>query len=141
MNSLFDNVEIIPVSIENVKTRKDFINLTSCDLTDEESEVWVSRFGMDSGIRVKNTWHTLMGRIGSTSISIVNKNGKERPFGDHPDWRPLAVCDLYFTTYFYGNGSESHHLRLIAQSWDDIRKNCSQTEDMTWYVFKHPHQY
>lgn len=141
MATLFDDMVLDTIQVQDVKTRKDFLEVTSSTLTDEEAEVWVSRFASNHELLVVNQWNTLMGRIGSTSISIETKSGKMKDFSTHPSWRPLAVCSYRFSYYSYAKKSTVYETsRLIAQSWEEIRDKCSDTDNMTWYVYKHPHQ-
>lgn len=124
------------------KTRKDFINNTEYELTKEEAEWWrKSKFAKDSNLTVRNTWQTLMGRIGSCSLSIVKYKpdgscGKDKNFNTHPDWRPLA----FTTIHFRGWRGDYHSVEVIAQSWDEIRKKSDDTESHSWTIYKHPHQ-
>ena len=141
MATLFDDLMPDQIEVSNITTRKSFLELTSSTLSEEEAELWVSRFAKDYEFLVVNRWNTLIGHIGSTSISIETKSGKNKTFHNHPSWRPLAVCSFHYSYYSYAEKRTVYKTtRLIAQSWDEIRKNCSDTEDMTWYVYKHPHQ-
>lgn len=125
------------------KTRKEFINSTNYDLTEEEAQ-WYrkSKYAKDSNVVVRNEWNTFMGRIGSCSLSIVKEKAdgsysKPQDFSKHPDWRPLAFTTIYFRHW---NG-EYDSVEVIAQSWDEIRKKSDDTESHSWTIYRHPHQY
>jgi len=119
------------------KNKKSFINGTKHDLTKEECKLWYNKFGKETDIRVCNRWSYLMGRIGSCSTTIENsKTGKSKDFEKHPNWRPL-------THYSYSvNGWNGDFIEIegYCQSWEEIRKSCSETESMTFFIQKHPHQ-
>lgn len=119
------------------KTKKAFVENTSRELTEEECAMYIEHYGKDTECRVINTWKYYMGRIGSCSRAFITKAGREKDFNDHPDWRPLAVCNYCFQTWKGDYESET----IYAQSWEEIREKCSDTENMTWRLFKHPHQW
>ena len=117
--------------------KKDFVNGTEYDLTKEECEIWYKNFGKKSDVRVCNRWSYLMGRIGSCSVTIENsKTGKSKDFSKHPDWRPLA----HYSYSVIGWSGERINIEGYCQSWKEIRENCSETENMSFYIQKHPHQ-
>ena len=117
--------------------KKSFINGTEYDLTKEECEFWYKNFGKETDIRVCNTWSYLMGRIGSCSMTLENsKTGKSKDFDKHPDWRPLA----HYSYSVRGWDGEYIKIEGYCQSWEDFRKKSSATENMTFYIQKHPHQ-
>lgn len=118
------------------KTKKEYINNTNYNLTDEECEMFVKFYGKDTGCTITNVWSYFMGRIGSCTRYFNTKSGKQKDFDKHPSWRPLAVCNYHWRDY-KGN---FQHENIYAQSWDEIREKCSDTENMTWYLYKHPHQ-
>lgn len=141
MATLFDDIMLGQIDLQNVKTLKSFLAHTSHTLTEEECEIWISRFSKPTGIRVINKWSYLMGRIGSTSLTLENKNGRKMEFQSHPSWRPLAVCNYSFSYYDYVTRQTKYKSnRMIAQSWQEIKEMSSDTDNMTWFVYKHPHQ-
>lgn len=118
------------------KTRKAFIENTNYNLTEDECAMFVEHYGKSTECEVHNTWKTFMGYIGSCSVTFVTKAGKKKEFSNHPDWRPLAICHFHVRTW----GGEYVTKILYAQSWEEIRKKCSDTENMKWTLYKHPHQ-
>lgn len=119
------------------KTKKAFVENTNRELTEEECAMYIEHYGKDTDCCVTNTWKYYMGAIGRCSQAFVTKTGREKDFDSHPDWRPLAVCNYHFRTWNGNYESET----LYAQSWDEIRKKCSDTDNMTWKLYKHPHQW
>lgn len=118
------------------RTKKQFINETSYDLTKEEcEEYW--KLGKVLKLCVGSSWKYLMGRIGSCTLSIDNREtGKSKNFDKHPDWRPLGhYC---FSTR--GWNGERIEIEGYVQSWDEIR-NISDTDSFTVDLMKHPHQW
>lgn len=118
------------------KSKKEYLSKTSYYLSEEECEIFVKFYGKDTECRVTNVWKYCMGRIGCCNRYFVSKNGKEKDFNKHPSWRPLAVCHYRWRDYKDNFQEEV----IYAQSWDEIRENCSDTENMTWRLYKHPHQ-
>lgn len=122
------------------KERKDFIDSAPHDFTEEQVQTYLSKYNLQSepSATVKNTWNTLMGRIGNTSATISVGKGKFKEFSTYnaPDWRPIG--DYHYSTmgwdgkYFDINGT--------IQSWDDVKSALSETENMTIHIYKHPKQ-
>jgi hypothetical protein len=151
-NKLATNEEIVK-RIEKVKSdlnkmKKNFLNSTKEDFTEEEINEWLDKYNdaEEPAAIVKNTWKYSMGRIGSTSLTIsVGKSGKEKPFstsrwdGTVPSWRPIGMMTYTIPSY-RGWGSKDSKIRVPIQSWDDIVKHQSDTEDYTIYLYKHPKQ-
>lgn len=117
------------------RTKKQFINETSYDLTEEEcKEYW--KLGKFLNIYVRSTWKYFRGRIGSCTLSIENEEtGKSKDFDKHPNWRPLG--HYWFRTM--GWNGEWIDIEGYIQSWDEIR-NISDTNSFTVDLMKHPHQ-
>lgn len=132
-----DSEEKAPLSFVN---KKSFINHTERDLTEEECKYYYRNYGKVVAT-VRNSWTYFQGKIGSTkqTFSQCGANDeykKEKDFNNHPDWRPLAICNYSFQGY-----RERVQVECVCQSWEEIRDTFSDTEDQTFYIVKHPHQY
>lgn len=151
-NKLATNEEIVKriekAKVDLNKKKKDFLNSTKIDFTEGEINEWLDKYNdaEEPAAIVRNTWKTAMGRIGSTSLTIsVGKSGKEKPFstsrwdGTAPSWRPIGMMTYTIPSY-RSWGKESVKVRVPIQSWDDIVKHQSDTEDYTIYLYKHPKQ-
>lgn len=118
------------------RTKKQFINETSYNLTKEECKEYWKLEGKFLDLYVRSNWKYSMGRIGSCTLSVENsKTGKSKSFDKHPDWRPLGH---YYLKTMGWNG-EWIEIEGYIQSWDEIR-NISDTESFTVDLMKHPHQ-
>lgn len=118
------------------RTKKQFINETSYNLTKEECKEYWKLEGKFLDLYVRSSWNYAMGRIGSCTLSVENsKTGKSKNFEKHPDWRPLG--HYYLKTK--GWNGEWIEIEGYIQSWDEIR-NISDTESFTVDLMKHPHQ-
>lgn len=117
------------------RTKKQFINETSYNLTKEEcKEYW--KLGKILDLCVESTWKYSMGRIGSCTLSVENqKTGKSKNFDKHPDWRPLG----HYCFKTKGWNGEWIEIEGYIQSWDEIR-NISDTDSFSVDLMKHPHQ-
>lgn len=125
---------------EKRKERAEFLDNTGHDFTTDELKKYLNEYntGKEAAV-VSNTWHYSMGRIGSTSATISIGSGKPKPFQsvyDAPDWRPIGLLKYSYQGY---NG-KYHDIEVPIQSWDDVRKNLSDTEDATLHIYKHPKQ-
>jgi hypothetical protein len=122
------------------KERKDFIDSAPHDFTEEQVKTYLSKYNMQSepSATVKNTWNTLMGRIGSTSATISVGKGKFKEFSTYnaPDWRPIG--DYHYSTM--GWDGKYFDIDGTIQSWDDVKSALSETENMTIHIYKHPKQ-
>lgn len=118
------------------RTKKQFINETSYNLTEEECKEYWKLEGKFLDLYVRSTWKYAMGRIGSCTLSVENsKTGKSKSFDKHPDWRPLGH---YYLKTMGWNG-DWIEVEGYIQSWDEIR-NISDTDSFTVDLMKHPHQ-
>jgi hypothetical protein len=119
-------------------TRKEFKNSTAYILTKEQCELWFKEFGKESNIYARNKWEYWKGKIGSTSLCLINSDtGKEKPIENHPSWRPLAYYNYSIRGWSMGDFVE---VSGYCQSWDEIIETASSTEDMIFRIQKHPHQ-
>lgn len=122
------------------KERKEFIDSAPNDFTEEQVKTYLSKYNMQSepSAMVKNTWNTLMGRIGSTSATISVGKGKFKEFSTHdtPDWRPIG--EYRYSTM--GWDGKYFDIDGTIQSWDDVKSALSETENMTIRIYKHPKQ-
>ena len=122
------------------KERKDFIDSAPKDFTEEQVKTYLSKYNLQSepSAVVKNTWNTLMGRIGNTSATISVGKGKFKEFSTYnaPDWRPIG--DYHYST----RGWDGKYIDIngTIQSWDDVKNALSDTENMTIHIYKHPKQ-
>lgn len=121
----------------NFPNKKSFLEITKHDLTEEEAKFWWNKFGKLTDITIRNSWAYFQGRIGSCSVTVENsKNNRSSNFNKHPNWRPLA----HYSYSVRGWGGDYIRIEGYCQSWEEIRKTCSDTENMTFYIQKHPHQ-
>ncbi len=126
------------------KERDDFLENAKYNFTEKEVEEWINKYknAYDSAAVVSNRWNYYMGRIGSTNATISIGNGKEKPFGESfPNWRPIGMLEYTVPSWNHLD----YHLDYIQikrpiQSWDDVNKNLSDTENFTLYLYKHPKQ-
>lgn len=118
------------------RTKKQFINETSYNLTKEEcKEYW--KLGKLLDVYARSSWNYAMGRIGSCTLSIENqKTGKTKNWDNRPNWRPLG----HYRFSMRGWNGERVEVEGWIQSWDEIR-NISDTESFTVDLMKHPHQF
>ena len=119
--------------------KKQFLDNTGYDLTEDEVIKYINKFRPkdEPNAVVENRWHTLAGRIGSTSATIRVGSGKAKDINDGmPDWRPIGV-------YSYSTMGWDGKMMTITgtvQSWKEVKDCLSDTENMRISIYKHPKQ-
>lgn len=122
------------------KEKSDFIKNSKYDFTDSQVEEYLKKYNTEKDPRaiVHNSWHTLMGHIGSTSATIKVGNGKEKPMKEssYPSWRPIGILNYKVR----GWDGDKIEIKKPVQSWEEIEKNLDDTENFSLYLYKHPKQ-
>lgn len=121
------------------KERKKFLDSTGRTFSDDQVREYISEHNtaLDPQAIVKNTWAYRMGAYGNTTTTIAIGNGKDKPFnGNTPNWRPIGE----YSYSVRGWDGKYSTVKGTIQSWDDVRRALSETEDQTFYIYKHPKQ-